>query len=149
MSKNIVTILAASIVVLVVSASAGFYAEQFKEVSDSYVAENIPSLFPTRPLISQEPSASSLTITDDQLTCETIDDCTTIPADCCDCNAGGTLTAISKKAADSLSSDIGIKCSQTACTQVLSTDWSCTSAVLNCEDSRCILKEVSIDEQLK
>jgi hypothetical protein len=66
--------------------------------------------------------------------CKTDADCVAVPAECCDCNAGGTRVAVLKKAAKARAA----KCGETMCPQMMSTDPSCAQ-VAACVKGACAL----------
>ena len=58
--------------------------------------------------------------------CKTDADCVLVPDDCCDCSQGGKQRAIPKKEKDSYEKDRKKRCADTACTESVSTDPSCS-----------------------
>ena len=60
--------------------------------------------------------------------CKTDKDCVLVPEDCCPCSEGGKQRAIPKKERDSYEKDRKKRCADTACTESVSTDPSCSQA---------------------
>ncbi len=58
--------------------------------------------------------------------CKTDKDCVLVPDDCCPCSEGGKQRAIPKKEKDSYEKDRKKRCADTACTESVSTDPSCS-----------------------
>jgi hypothetical protein len=58
--------------------------------------------------------------------CKTDKDCILVPEDCCPCSEGGKQRAIPKKEKDSYEKDRKKRCADTACTEQVSTDPSCS-----------------------
>jgi hypothetical protein len=58
--------------------------------------------------------------------CKADKDCVLVPDDCCSCNQGGKQRAIPKKDKTSYEKDRKKRCAGTACTEMVSTDLSCT-----------------------
>src|SRR5436190_2249 len=58
--------------------------------------------------------------------CKTDNDCLLVADDCCPCSQGGKARAIPKKQKDSYEKDRKKRCADTACTDMMSTDTSCT-----------------------
>jgi hypothetical protein len=58
--------------------------------------------------------------------CKTDKDCVLVPEDCCPCSEGGKQRAIPKKEKDSYEKDRKKRCADTACTEQVSTDPSCS-----------------------
>jgi hypothetical protein len=58
--------------------------------------------------------------------CKTDKDCVLVPDDCCPCSQGGKQRAIPKKEKDSYEKDRKKRCADTACTESVSTDPSCS-----------------------
>ena len=58
--------------------------------------------------------------------CKTDKDCMLVADDCCPCSQGGKARAIPKKQKDTYEKDRKKRCADTACTEMMSTDTSCT-----------------------
>jgi len=58
--------------------------------------------------------------------CKTDKDCVIVADDCCPCSQGGKARAIPKKQADAYEKDRKKRCADTACTEVMSDDPSCS-----------------------
>jgi hypothetical protein len=58
--------------------------------------------------------------------CKTDKDCVLVTDDCCPCSEGGKQRAIPKKEKDSYEKDRKKRCADTACTESVSTDPSCS-----------------------
>jgi hypothetical protein len=58
--------------------------------------------------------------------CKTDKDCVLVAEDCCPCAEGGKQRAIPKKEKDSYEKDRKKRCADTACTEMASTDPSCS-----------------------
>jgi hypothetical protein len=58
--------------------------------------------------------------------CKTDKDCVLVPEDCCPCSEGGKQRAIPKKEKESYEKDRKKRCADTACTEAVSTDPTCT-----------------------
>ncbi|HEX3906116.1 MAG TPA: hypothetical protein VH853_25060 [Polyangia bacterium] len=58
--------------------------------------------------------------------CKTDKDCVLVPDDCCPCSEGGKQRAVPKKEKDSYEKDRKKRCADTACTESVSTDPSCS-----------------------
>jgi hypothetical protein len=58
--------------------------------------------------------------------CKTDKDCVLVPDDCCPCAEGGKQRAIPKKGKDAYEKDRKKRCADTACTEMASTDPSCS-----------------------
>ena len=58
--------------------------------------------------------------------CKVDKDCVLVPDDCCPCSEGGKQRAIPKKEKDSYEKDRKKRCADTACTEQVSTDPSCS-----------------------
>jgi hypothetical protein len=58
--------------------------------------------------------------------CKTDKDCVLVTDDCCPCSEGGKQRAIPKKEKDSYEKDRKKRCTDTACTEQVSTDPSCS-----------------------
>jgi hypothetical protein len=59
--------------------------------------------------------------------CKTDKDCVLVPDDCCPCEQGGKQRAIPKKQKDAYEKDRKKRCADTACTDMMSTDPSCSA----------------------
>jgi hypothetical protein len=62
----------------------------------------------------------------DNRDCKTDKDCVIVADDCCPCSEGGKARAIPKKQKDTYEKDRKKRCADTACTEMMSTDPSCT-----------------------
>ena len=58
--------------------------------------------------------------------CKTDKDCVVVADDCCSCAQGGKQRAIPKKQKDAYEKDRKKRCAETACTDMVSTDPSCS-----------------------
>ena len=58
--------------------------------------------------------------------CKTDKDCVLVADDCCPCSQGGKQRAIPKKEKDTYEKDRKKRCADTACTEQMSTDPSCS-----------------------
>ena len=58
--------------------------------------------------------------------CKTDKDCVIVADDCCPCSEGGKQRAIPKKEKESYEKDRKKRCADTACTESVSTDPSCS-----------------------
>jgi hypothetical protein len=58
--------------------------------------------------------------------CKTDKDCVLVPDECCPCSEGGKQRAIPKKEKESYEKDRKKRCADTACTESISTDPSCS-----------------------
>ena len=58
--------------------------------------------------------------------CKTDKDCVAVADDCCPCSQGGKARAIPKKQKDTYEKDRKKRCADTACTEMMSTDPTCT-----------------------
>jgi hypothetical protein len=58
--------------------------------------------------------------------CKTDKDCVLVPDECCPCSEGGKQRAIPKKEKESYEKDRKKRCADTACTESVSTDPSCS-----------------------
>jgi hypothetical protein len=58
--------------------------------------------------------------------CKTDKDCVLVADDCCPCSEGGKQRAIPKKEKESYEKDRKKRCADTACTESVSTDPSCS-----------------------
>jgi hypothetical protein len=58
--------------------------------------------------------------------CKTDKDCVLVADDCCPCSQGGKQRAIPKKERESYEKDRKKRCADTACTEQMSTDPSCS-----------------------
>jgi hypothetical protein len=62
----------------------------------------------------------------DNRDCKTDSDCVIVADDCCPCSEGGKARAIPKKQKDTYEKERKKRCAETACTQMMSDDVSCT-----------------------
>jgi hypothetical protein len=62
----------------------------------------------------------------DNRDCKTDKDCVMVADDCCPCEQGGKARAIPKKQKDTYEKDRKKRCADTACTDMMSTDSTCT-----------------------
>jgi hypothetical protein len=62
----------------------------------------------------------------DNRDCKTDKDCVVVADDCCPCSQGGKARAIPKKQKDAYEKDRKKRCAETACTEMMSTDPSCS-----------------------
>jgi hypothetical protein len=76
----------------------------------------------------------------DNRDCKTDKDCVMVADDCCPCSQGGKARAIPKKQQDTYEKDRKKRCADTACTEMMSTDTSC-SQVPFCGAGICELGE--------
>jgi hypothetical protein len=76
----------------------------------------------------------------DNRDCKTDKDCVAVADDCCPCSEGGKARAIPKKQKDTYEKDRKKRCADTACTEMMSTDPSC-SQVPFCGAGICELGE--------
>lgn len=58
--------------------------------------------------------------------CKTDADCVVVTDECCSCNQGGKQRAIPKKEKDAYEKDRRKRCTDTACTEMMSQDPTCT-----------------------
>jgi len=58
--------------------------------------------------------------------CKIDKDCVAVTDDCCPCSQGGKQRAIPKKQKDGYEKDRKKRCADTACTEMMSTDSTCT-----------------------
>jgi hypothetical protein len=58
--------------------------------------------------------------------CKTDKDCVIVADDCCPCSQGGKARAVPRKQADAYEKDRKKRCADTACTEVMSDDPSCS-----------------------
>ena len=58
--------------------------------------------------------------------CKTDKDCVIVADDCCPCSEGGKARAIPKKQKDTYEKDRKKRCADTACTEAMSDDPSCS-----------------------
>jgi hypothetical protein len=58
--------------------------------------------------------------------CKTDKDCVLVAEDCCPCSQGGKQRAIPKKQKDAYEKDRKKRCAEAACTEMMSTDPSCS-----------------------
>ena len=76
----------------------------------------------------------------DNRDCKTDHDCVIVADDCCPCSEGGKARAIPKKQKETYEKDRKKRCAETACTQMMSDDLSCTQVPL-CGAGICELGE--------
>src|SRR5690349_681051 len=62
----------------------------------------------------------------DNRDCKTDSDCVIVADDCCPCREGGKARAIPKKQKETYEKERKKRCAETACTQMMSDDVSCT-----------------------
>jgi hypothetical protein len=62
----------------------------------------------------------------DNRDCKVDHDCVIVADDCCPCSQGGKARAIPKKQKDTYEKDRKKRCAETACTEMMSDDLSCT-----------------------
>ena len=62
----------------------------------------------------------------DNRDCKTDKDCVAVADDCCPCSQGGKARAIPKKQKDAHEKDRKKRCADTVCTEMMSTDPSCS-----------------------
>jgi hypothetical protein len=62
----------------------------------------------------------------DNRDCKTDKDCVIVADDCCPCSQGGKARAIPKKQKEAYEKDRKKRCAETECTEMMSTDPSCT-----------------------
>jgi len=62
----------------------------------------------------------------DNRDCKTDKDCVVVADDCCPCSQGGKARAIPRKQKDTYEKDRKKRCADTACTEMMSTDPSCS-----------------------
>ena len=72
--------------------------------------------------------------------CKTDKDCVAVSDDCCACSQGGKQRAIPKKQKDAYDKDRKKRCADTACTEMMSTDPTCTQEPV-CNAGICELGE--------
>ena len=70
-------------------------------------------------MITTDPPLNNICVIDD--------DCVAVKADCCECAAGGTQTAINKQDLDKYNQQIEGRCRDVFCTQVISDHWTCSA----------------------
>ncbi len=70
--------------------------------------------------------------------CGIDEDCVAIKSGCCDCNNGGTSTAINKDYQDEWNSNLEIECETTLCITAISNHWTCF-AEPKCVEGKCEL----------
>jgi hypothetical protein len=58
--------------------------------------------------------------------CKVDSDCVLVSEDCCSCSQGGKQRAIPKKQKSAYEKDLKKRCADTACTEAVSTDPSCS-----------------------
>ena len=62
----------------------------------------------------------------DNRDCKTDKDCVVVADDCCPCSQGGKARAIPRKQRDTYEKDRKKRCADTACTEMMSTDTTCS-----------------------
>jgi hypothetical protein len=62
----------------------------------------------------------------DTVDCKTDKDCVAVTDECCSCNQGGKQRAIPKKQMEAYEKDRKKRCTDAACTEMMSTDPSCS-----------------------
>jgi len=62
----------------------------------------------------------------DNRDCKTDKDCVTVADDCCPCSQGGKARAIPRKQKDTYEKERKKRCADTACTEMMSTDPTCS-----------------------
>jgi hypothetical protein len=62
----------------------------------------------------------------DTVDCKADKDCVAVTDECCSCNQGGKQRAIPKKQLEAYEKDRKKKCTEAACTEMMSTDPTCT-----------------------
>jgi len=87
------------------------------------VSFSVPSLAQAKGSKRAKTSKKAPASTDD---CKTDKDCVLVAEDCCPCSQGGKQRAIPKKERDSYEKDRKKRCADTACTEQMSTDPSCS-----------------------
>ncbi len=76
--------------------------------------------------------------------CKVDKDCVLVADDCCPCSEGGKQRAIPKKEKDAYEKDRKKRCADTACTEQVSTDPSCSQKAF-CGAGICELGDASGD----
>ncbi|HVV16588.1 MAG TPA: hypothetical protein VHH90_05230 [Polyangia bacterium] len=76
--------------------------------------------------------------------CKTDKDCVLVTDECCPCSQGGKQRAIPKKEKDAYEKDRKKRCTDTACTEQVSTDASCSQKAF-CGAGICELGDASGD----
>ena len=76
--------------------------------------------------------------------CKTDKDCVLVTDDCCPCSEGGKQRAIPKKQKDAYEKDRKKRCADTACTEQVSTDPSCSQKAF-CGAGICELGDATPD----
>ena len=72
--------------------------------------------------------------------CKTDKECVAVADDCCPCSQGGKQRAIPKKQKDAYEKDRKKRCADTACTEMMSTDPTCSQEPA-CHAGICELSE--------
>jgi hypothetical protein len=72
--------------------------------------------------------------------CKVDKECVAVADDCCPCSQGGKQRAIPKKQKDAYEKDRKKRCADTACTEMMSTDATCTQEPA-CHAGICELSE--------
>lgn len=80
--------------------------------------------------------------------CKTDKDCVLVTDDCCPCSQGGKQRAIPKKERDAYEKDRKKRCADSACTEQMSTDPSCTQQAF-CGAGICELGDAPGDTAAK
>lgn len=76
--------------------------------------------------------------------CKTDKDCVAVVDDCCSCSQGGAQRAIPKKQREAYDKERKKRCAETACTEMMSTDPTC-SQVAVCNAGYCELGDPPAD----
>jgi len=87
------------------------------------VSFSVPSLAQAKGSKRAKTSKKAPASTED---CKTDKDCVLVAEDCCPCSQGGKQRAIPKKERDTYEKDRKKRCADTACTEQMSTDPSCS-----------------------
>ena len=77
--------------------------------------------------------------------CKTDKDCVLVTDECCSCAEGGKQRAIPKKQKDTYENDRKKRCKDTACTEMVSTDPSCSQQHVFCGAGICELGDAPPD----
>lgn len=80
--------------------------------------------------------------------CETKSDCTLIKMDCCDCNHGGRLKAVSLSQAKKIKTQNIAKCTDKACLAIISDHWSCLRGMSDCIQNECKLIDPQANKKI-
>jgi hypothetical protein len=78
------------------------------------------------PFLAQAKSKKKAPAASSSADCKTDKDCVLVADDCCPCSQGGKQRAIPKKEKDTYEKDRKKRCADTACTEQVSTDPSCS-----------------------